>query len=420
MDNEKMTAPLMAYYEEHSLGFGQDCDLNEESKVLLSQLLSKVQKIKSFDKNNERWKFWISVPRGTFEDYAELRDSADYKTHKAFVQSWKDWFPKEVYWYEVIIVSANGCVLILINNSTVLSISPQYQAVWDKRDFSDLLVFLSDEVEKIISGLSAGTYNEYLNSVLPYEYRKGVISRAKLWEISLRQKEYYCGSLSAAEIGKFADYDSKKTVEHIKGMTAQLYYNACAICYTVARFNGLDGMTPKQIYLRFADNRDGGLSTIEDSSVEAFERWFNLTDKEKWEIQNPSHMWQISQGSTHTIICLYVDVNENGYYLTLAGGEHCRTDEVVRMFNALRANGFPVYYHSHERITKALLGQDEVGIVPCFKRPFLYWYGGFKNSDVISFVQLDEEEFTKEEIAEIVKAAQWFELYKFELQGDSL
>ena len=168
MDNEKMTAPLMAYYEEHSLGFGQDCDLNEESKVLLSQLLSKVQKIKSFDKNNERWKFWVSVPRGTFEDYAELRDSADYKTHKAFVQSWKDWFPKEVYWYEVIIVSANGCVLILINNSTVLSISPQYQAEWDKRDFSDLLVFLSDEVEKIISGLSAGTYNEYLNSALPY------------------------------------------------------------------------------------------------------------------------------------------------------------------------------------------------------------------------------------------------------------
>lgn len=66
------------------------------------------------------------------------------------------------------------------------------------------------------------------------------------------------------------------------------------------------------------------------------------------------------------------------------------------------------------------LGQDEIGIVPCFKRPFLYWYGGFKNSDVISFVQLDEEEFTKEEIAEIVKAAQWFELYKLELQGDSL
>lgn len=418
MDN-KMTAPLMAHYELCSLEFGRNCDINDKSKELLSQLLSKVQKIKAIDKANERWKFWVSVPRGTFEDYAELRDSSDYETHEAFVESWKSWFPKEVCWYEVVIVSVKGNVLILINNSTVLSISPEYQCEWNKRDFSDLLGFLSDEVDKIISGLNAGTYNEYLSSVLPYEYRSGTILRAKLWEISSQQKQNYCGSLSAEEIENFADYDSKKTVEHIKEMTAQLYYNACAICYSAARFEGLDGMTSKQMYLRFADNRDGGLSTIEDNSSEAFERWFNLPDNDKWEIQNPSHMWQISRGHTHTIICLYVGANEDGYYLTLAGGEHCRTDEIVRMFNALRANGLPVYYHPHERVAKALLGQDEVGIVPCFKRPFLYWYGGFKKSGVVSFIQFDEEEFSEEEIAKITKAAQWFDISKLELQEES-
>ncbi|MCX4376049.1 MAG: hypothetical protein OSJ61_07745 [Lachnospiraceae bacterium] len=414
----KMTAPLMLYYEQHDLEFGRNCDIDEESKELLSQLLSKVQKIKSFDKNNERWKFWVSVPRGTFEDYAELRESSDYETQEAFVESWKSWFPKEVYWYEVIIVSVNGNVLILINNSTVLSISPEYQAQWDKRDFSDLLVFLLDEVEKIICGLNAGTYNDYLNSVLPYEYRNGTILRGKLWEINSEEKENYCGSLSAKEIEEFASYDKKLAVEHIKEMTAQLYYDACAICYTAARFEGIEGMTSKQMYLRYADNRDGGLSTIEDCSSEAFKKWFNLSDQDKWEIQNPSHMWQISQGSTHTIICLYVGVDEKGYYLALSGGEHCRTEEIVRMFNALRANGLPVYYHPHEQITKALLGQDEVGIVPCFKRPFLYWYGGFKKSGVVSFIKLDDDEFTEEEIAEIIKSAQWFDISKLELSQE--
>ena len=40
----KMTAPLMLYYEQHDLEFGRNCDIDEESKELLSQLLSKVQK----------------------------------------------------------------------------------------------------------------------------------------------------------------------------------------------------------------------------------------------------------------------------------------------------------------------------------------------------------------------------------------
>lgn len=136
-----------------------------------------------------------------------------------------------------------------------------------------------DEVEKIICGLNAGTYNDYLNSVLPYEYRNGTILRGKLWEINSEEKENYCGSLSAKEIEEFASYDKKLAVEHIKEMTAQLYYDACAICYTAARFEGIEGMTSKQMYLRYADNRDGGLSTIEDCSSEAFKKWFNLSDQ---------------------------------------------------------------------------------------------------------------------------------------------
>ena len=42
--------------------------------------------------------------------------------------------------------------------------------------------------------------------------------------------------------------------------------------------------------------------------------WYGLSYSEKWEIENASHQWEISVGSTHTRIHLCVKKDEQGYW----------------------------------------------------------------------------------------------------------
>ena len=152
------------------------------------------------------------------------------------------------------------------------------------------------------------------------------------------------------------------------------------------------------------------MTTIDDNSVDAFKKWFDLSDSEKWKIQNPSHMWEICQGSSHTRIHLCVYKDDGGYYLCLAGGVHCKTEEIVRMYNALRASGFPVRIFSHQLIAKAISGMDYIGIVPCTDTPSQYWYGGFPLKEVISFINLTDEDFSEKMIEQITEQAEWLEI----------
>ena len=145
-----------------------------------------------------------------------------------------------------------------------------------------------------------------------------------LWNICQRYISLNVKDLEQGEIDFFVESGEQKDatadkVGRMTDMTAQKYYNACAVCYEAAKFEGAEGKTAKEQYIRFADNRDGGLSTIDDESVDAFNAWYGLGYSEKWEIENASHQWEISVGSTHTRIHLCVEKDEHGYYLSLSG-----------------------------------------------------------------------------------------------------
>ena len=93
----------------------------------------------------------------------------------------------------------------------------------------------------------------------------------------------------------------------------------------------------------------------------------------------------------------------------LAGGVHCRSIEVVRMYNAMREKDIPVVLNGHKQILNMLQGTDEVGIVPCSDNPSQYWYGGLPKSGVISFFNIDDD-FTEEQTAQIIQKATWFNI----------
>lgn len=155
---KKFTAPQMCYLErDRNLGFGNNCSITPESAQQLDILLGLLSKIKP-TKSEDTWQFWVKVPRGGIEDfgdYEELHEYGEYSSYDEFEKDWQEWFPKEVYWYEITVVSRNGYILIIANNAAVMSIEPNNKSV-DCRDLVDFLQFLTDEVDAIIDGLKAG------------------------------------------------------------------------------------------------------------------------------------------------------------------------------------------------------------------------------------------------------------------------
>ena len=221
------------------------------------------------------------------------------------------------------------------------------------------------------------------------------------------------------DISIFNSLKNDKLIEHIKNgkdlfatkaagryerMSSGKYYEVCSYCYAAAGYEELDGKTPKEMFKRHGDDRDGGMSLLDETSKDDFDKWFKLSTQEKWKIENPSHMWEISCGHTHTMIHLYL-FWDDGYWFYLSGGTHCLTTEVVRMYNAMKDKGVPVLLGHAGQIADKLLGNDDLGIIPNNDMGWRYWYGGFPKDDVINFVQLSDGNAEA-----VIKNATWFDI----------
>ena len=422
MENYKQIyAPELIMYTRHysSNGFNESTALTEESQRLYNLILQEVQKIKPTVKDRTIWELWFCAPKGSLEDfgdYEELHEEGVYDTYEEFENEWKE-FDKEEYWFRLSIVIEDNFSSLWLDNASIITIIEDDKNKHWSVDYDELLCFLLYELRKIVEMVIDGTYNDYLNEKLPYEYREGVIQRSKLIQYAPKFREVYLEDLSDDEINAFINYldgecDSDAPSERITEMTAGKYYDICSYCYCAAKYKDLEGKMPKQMFMRYGDNRDGGLSTLDENSVEAFDNWYQLSTMEKWEINNSSHMWEISQGSTHTRLHLSLMKDSSGYYFVLSGGSHYATEVVVRMFTELKKRGVPIVLRNAEIIKNKVLGLDEVGVIIEFEDSHSYAYGGFSDKKIINFIHL--EDIAKENRQDFIKAVNWFSLVKVE------
>ena len=219
-------------------------------------------------------------------------------------------------------------------------------------------------------------------------------------------KDYY-GTQEEIEELIIAIRNNKSIDNDVDGLYAALteFKSGNKTCeHTAAGYKELKGKTPKEMFKRHGDDRDGGMSLLDENSQDDFDKWFKLSTQEKWEIENPSHMWEISCGHTHTMIHLYL-FWDDGYWFYLSGGTHCLTTEVVRMYNAMKDKGVPVLLGHAGQIADKLLGNDDLGIIPNNDMGWRYWYGGFPKDDVINFVQLSDGNAEA-----VIKNATWFDI----------
>jgi hypothetical protein len=398
----KLTQPMVEFYldrfgDRNSFNYrnliydGKSCELLDEFFRLMEQIAPA---------NEDGGKYlWIRADRGPIEDFGdaeELIAAGEYKDLEAFTRAWKDWFPDEVGWYELVALEekARGLRFIrLAHRIVILQNDREKPEDDDPYDVSEFVQWLIDEVRECLDMLRAGTYNDFVSKNLPPQHRTGTIRRRDFWNVWPEAREEFFKDIAPEDVADFIRLASAQVEDHrdfhgrLASMSAGDFYRFCAMGYAANNYYGCD-KTPKEQYYLHADGRDEELGEVDLDSPEAFYAW--LTDRSHY----GGHPWEVCRGGNSTHISLYVQNDEKGYYLNLAGDAWNRTIEVVKFYLALRRAGIPVFLSEAHTLADRLAETEKIGIVPDGVFPD-YCSGLFPNEHIIDFMNLPDEDREK-------------------------
>lgn len=375
---------------------------DEQTLEAIDKVYALLEVVEPCGEDNRR-ELWLKAERGTIEDYDDyerLKDEEVVESYDEFKGMWLDEYPDEVSWYHLVTIKREDYRAMflgreLIYQSRILEAHSSYEY-----NVEELFLWMQDAVKRCIEGMQEGIYNTDVNDNLSARQRTGTILRKDYWEIFPKQRAFYLADITDAEIKKFVTYiseqtDDKPVGKYLNEMTANKFYEFCAMGYKANKYEHMEGLTVKEQYYKMADGRDNGLSEIDGDSPSEFADWLN-------DLQcRGGHPWEVCRGGNSTHVGLYVCHNENGYYLAVAGKSWSRSIEAIKFYNILRDSRTAVYLYEAKGITDRLLGQDIIGIVPEHVPPVYceQWFPGMK---ILDFMNLPYEDEPYEKILEKV------------------
>ena len=441
MNNYKLVAPdidsLLNCFER---GFLNPSAPSEALCKAMDPLFEMLREMAPLRKNDEAKAIWVTIPRGSIEDFGSYEDMlewGDVKNREEYEQYWLEEYPDPVCWYELVIAEAfhkdgsRWFRAVHFGDKSIINAHFDYNDD-EKTGFTSreeaviaLCALLAEPVMESMRRLKEGTYNEFVKANLPYSFRTGVIPRRVLWEREPEWKESDLEGLPEETISAFrallnSGINRRNRIGRLKSMTANDFFRACAIGYKACGYNGTD-LPPVDQYFLHGDGRDEGLSGrghglnagpgIDFDDPAAWDEWYFHRE------QHGGHPWEVCRGGNSTHVDLYVmhdrrdldfkyragEISEDEYqerirssgYFFLIGGKH-RAAEAVRFYTALSATGLPVLLSDAEDIMTRFDGTGYVGIVP-HSVPTRYCEELFpeKYGDIIDFMHVYREEMEK-------------------------
>ena len=184
--------------------------------------------------------------------------------------------------------------------------------------------------------------------------RFGLVDRRVLWERGYSSQVDDSEGLSDHETWRFRVLVSggigNVPAGRIGMLTADGYLRLCALCY---RAMGLGDGDPRGMYLRYADDPDGRMLSLDGGDPDAFARFL---------ASGPGDgTWSILPGGPGDGLSL-TPVRCGGWYIVLRGCS--RRADLVRSALALHGAGVPTRVVDAERVLWALEGGDRLGVVP--------------------------------------------------------
>ena len=373
----------------------------------MKPLFEALEMLKPYRRNEEVKVIWIRIPRGTIEDYYSYEDLKSYgevETYEEYAKMWERDYPEEFVWYELVVVWSENKEGQLryygmsLGNKRIISATLEEKSMTSKGLYYEeealcLCKLILPAVKHSMELLREGTYNDFVEKYLPYQFRTGVIKRYEIWEEDREYREWCEDGLPQAKIAKFKEIvesgeNSKERIGRIKEFTANNFFGACKLGYE-AIGKECKGYTLPELYMRYADGRDEGLTGkgyglnagigIDFDSPREWDDWYY--DRK----QRGGHPWEVVPGGNSTHMELYVQndrstldyqlrlgeiseeeyrerIKSAGYYFAIAGTQ--RQFETVSFCLALRDANLPVFVYDAEELVARFDGTDYVGIVP--------------------------------------------------------
>lgn len=356
-------------------------------KNKLNKLYDLLDKIKPLEGGDDLKIIYFNVNRGNIENYGnyeELKKYNEVSDYKEFEKNFKEDYPDDIYWYRLVTNKYKNYRTISINYKNIIYADMNNEnSCFERKDLQELLDFIIYKVSKCIELLENNSYNDYISNNLSYKNRFGVIKRSDYWNLYPDTKKELLKYISQEEINNFVNFTNEEVEDRIKNMTSGKYFECVRLAYQNNNYD-IDNLTDKELYLKYADGRDEGLSKINPESNIEFDNWYN--DKNRF----GGHPWEIMRGHSFYRVNLSISHDDKGYYLSLNGNTILRKIEIAKIYLALKENNIPVKIHNVDAIKEALVGNDYIGIVP---REILPIQCGsyFVNYNPLEFIHIEDE-----------------------------
>ena len=390
-----------------NIGIGRKYVCTPETLMLLEKIANTFQLLKPNKYKNTL--IWIPVDRGTKEDYIanQLEFKGDHCEEDDLL--WEKIYPDKTSWYAVSFRELRGIRMIGINKM-VLMFSNEGKRKTDPY-VHELLEWVYAEVKNVIELTRRGTYNDFLQNNLPYEYRFGRITRKEYEDLSPWNKS----KLTNEEKEAFLRYATKEMTAdeesyQIDNLTANQFYTYCSWGYQKNQYPDLQGLSPKEQYYRMADGRDAGLGKIDGDSAESFRDWINSRKLHG----NP---WTVCKGGFWTQIHLMVLESKEGYCLYIDGSMGLRWVESIRFYLALREKGIPVMIDDLDLLLSRVNETGMIGIVPQWQETLIQQHCDIYFSDEIidTYMYLPPDDTYRQKV---IQAIDWTPLEEIRLRHE--
>lgn len=405
----KLVAPdvdrLIRYFESRDLINARKS--TPELFAAMEPIFEIIKPLAPIKKNSDVKVLWLRIPRGTIEDYdsfEELKQYDEVETYEEYEQLWNNDYPDEYIWYELIIaqcLNRDGKLSYYgmnLGNERIIAASMDDRGFEDGGFYSEkaaikLCELIIPAIKESMTLLMEGKYNDLIEKELPYQFRTGVVKRSDIWSADPETRKFDYDGLSEEIVNRFrkmilSGRNDLDKIGRIKKFTANDFFKACKLGYEAIGKN-CDGFSLSEMYMRFSDGRDEGLTGkghglnegpgIDFEDPDAWDEWYFHRK------QQGGHPWEVVPGGNSTHMSLYVfndkyylesdlrcgeiteaeyqeKVNNSGYYFKIVGVH--RQFESINFYLALSDAGIPVIIDDAEELVASFDGSDYVGIVP--------------------------------------------------------
>ena len=378
---------------------------NEEENRLAWDICALTESFEPQKENSNVRSLWFRIPRGSidewmsveeYREYAEMYDEPEEEVAAARSRDWSAWFPEEEYWHTLTTNTEDGWAIVVIDDRVAIEVKPDEVMHYENPRLRDRLERVRACAAELVAMAADGAYRRLIEESLPPKCRFGFIKRKTWWD-RLGKEDLFddakVGQEEAAELAELLRAQpEREDIGRLPELCARQYFDNLKGAYIAAGY-AYDGKSnylhlpeddSRAWYVRLGDARDVSILKLDQDSCEAFAAWFD-DDKRFF-----NHTFEILQGPSISRVYLHPSHDERGWCFTLTDSITWCAADVARIWRYLNGIGFPTYVYNAGDLANALLGEDDLLVVP-FNEGI--WYRGTEHFGrrAVTCVHLPEE-----------------------------